>query len=88
MDTSKDWRPRLSIELSDAQLARLRRSIAWGLRTKVLSKIIDDLLNLIDKHGQQVVLGAFLSGELTIEEITPELVGGKNDTKRTSDPND
>lgn len=45
-------RPRLSIDLTPEQAAKLKQLIPWGIRRTLFSTIIDDFLAKVDQHGQ------------------------------------
>lgn len=64
----KEWRPRLSIELTDQQATKLGRYIPWGMRKLIYQKFTDSLIKSIEKHGQQV-LGAFMKGDITYKDL-------------------
>jgi len=49
--TEKPFRPRLSIEISEQQAADLRDCIDWGLKNKLFSLIVDDVIENVYKHG-------------------------------------
>jgi hypothetical protein len=56
-----DYRPRFSFEISEEQQDRANKLIStYGLRKAVFSHILDEVLDLIDQHGE-IVIGAILS---------------------------
>ena len=56
-----DYRPRFSFEISEEQQERANKLIStYGLRKAVFSHILDEVLDLIDQHGE-IVIGAILS---------------------------
>lgn len=50
-----DYKPRLSIDITQEQYDRLQTLVPWGLRRQLFSFIIDDLLNLIETQGEAVI---------------------------------
>jgi len=71
--SESDYVPRLSFEITDHQKTRLDRSLnTYGLRKALLSIILDDLLDLIENHGQ-VVVGIILDKAAKPREIIPIL---------------
>jgi hypothetical protein len=56
---------RLTVDLSDEQGLRMDRLMMWGVRGKVISILLDEVMDVIEKHGN-VVIGAFLSGNVKI----------------------
>jgi len=41
----------------------------YGMRKRIFFAIIEDLFNLIEKHGAPKVIGAFTERAITLEEI-------------------
>jgi len=68
----KDYRPRLSVDLTEEQYNRLSALIPWGLKQKLFSTIVDDLITVIEKHGNSAVAAiigrAVKSGEYLLTE--------------------
>jgi len=60
---SLDYRPRLSVEISEEQNNALGRLIPWGVKSEFFSAIIDDVIELLETHGE-VVIAAILSKRL------------------------
>ena len=63
----KSYRPRLSIELTEEQQVKLLRLIPWGVKNKLFSIIVDDVIRLMEKHGQQF-LAAVLTKNIQLED--------------------
>lgn len=59
---NEDYRPRVSIDVTEEQLQQIQK-IPWGIRKYVLAKMLDDLIELFEKHGTPV-LGAILNGNV------------------------
>lgn len=71
---SKDYIPRLSVEISEETYRRMQDRIPWGLRAKVMTILLEDLLDLIEKHGN-LVIAAILNRQITAKEVMKELRG-------------
>lgn len=59
-----DYRPRLSIELTEEQHKKISALIGWGQQRAVFSVLVDELINLIEEHGQ-LAIGALLSKKVS-----------------------
>ena len=66
--TDKPYRPRLSIELTEQQANELRNLIPWGLKNAVFQVIVDDVIELMKKHGQ-VFVAALLERKIRLNKI-------------------
>ena len=70
---SEYYKPRFSFEISEAQRTRTNKLLStYGLRKSVFSVVLDDVLDLIETHGQ-VVIGVLLDGQAKPREILPTL---------------
>jgi hypothetical protein len=63
-----NYRPRLSIEISNEQYNALGRLIPWGVKSELFSAIIDDLIDLLEKEGE-IVIAAVLTKRLKIKDL-------------------
>ena len=63
-----DWRPRLSIDLGDERFKKLQDLVPWGVKTQLFLVIIDDLIDVLEKHGPMAV-GAILSKKVKLVDI-------------------
>lgn len=63
----KSYRPRLSIELTEEQQVKLLRLIPWGVKNKLFSIIVDDVIRLMEEHGQKF-LAAVLTKAIQLED--------------------
>jgi len=80
---SEDYRPRLSIEISEEQQSSLQRLIPWGLKNQVFSTIIDQLIPLLELKGSEV-LALILTNDLTVSHLLKEkLKDGKHRKPKT-----
>jgi len=50
-----DYRNRVHVDLTEDQRNKLQDLVPWGLRSQLLSVVIEDLLNLVETHGVQVI---------------------------------
>ena len=67
------YKPRLSIEITEEQQQRINRLFdTYGIKRAIMSILLDDLLNLIEEHGQ-VVIGILLDGAAKPHNIMPTL---------------
>ena len=67
------YKPRFSFEITEEQQRRANKLLTtYGLRKSVFSVVLDDVLDLVEKHGQ-VVLGIILDGATKSREIVPIL---------------
>ncbi len=74
----KSYRPRLSIELTDEQQVKLLRLIPWGVKNKLFSIIVDDVIRLMEEHGQKF-LAAVLTRAIKLEDWTSVEVGDESE---------
>lgn len=70
-----DWRPRMSIDITVEQKRELDKFLDWGMKRKVFSIIIDDLIEAVKENGPEVI-GALLTRSIKTGDITKELKGG------------
>ena len=66
--TDKPYRPRLSIELTEQQAEELRNLVPWGLKNSLFQIIVDDMIELIKKHGQ-IFVAALLDRKIKLNKI-------------------
>ena len=65
----KDYRPRLSIDLTEEQQMDLSRLIPWGVKGQLFSIIVDDVIRNMKEHGQ-IFIAAALSRAIKLEDYT------------------
>ena len=63
------YRPRLSVEITEEQHKQLQRLIPWGVEKQLFSVIIDDVIRLIEKHGQ-IFIAAALEKAIKLEDYS------------------
>lgn len=78
---SDEYKPRLSFEITEEQQARANQLLStYGLRRTVMGVILDDLLDLIEEHGQ-IVVGILLERSTKPREIIPSLAQAEKRAK-------
>ena len=76
--TEKPYRPRLSIEISQQQADDLRNCVEWGLKNKLFSLLIDDVIENVRKHGT-IFIAALLNRRIKLnKEAKLEVVSDDN----------
>jgi hypothetical protein len=63
-----EYVPRISVEVSEEQQIRFANAIPWGLRSRVLAILVEDLLSLVEKEGN-IVIAALVERAIGIEEV-------------------
>lgn len=51
----RDNAPRLNVEITEEQDAALRKLIPWGMKHHLFSAIIDELIEVIEEHGEMAI---------------------------------
>ena len=59
-----EWRPRLSLEITQKQYNKLQKLLPWRLKTKIFSMLIDDLINVLEEGPESI--GALISRSIKI----------------------
>ena len=68
-----DYRPRFSFEISEEQQTRANKLLSvYGLRKAIFSKLLDEVLDLVEKGGPMAV-GAILSDSISFSDVIPSL---------------
>ena len=76
-----EYKPRFSFEISEEQKKRADVVLStYGLRKSVFSVILDDLLDLIEEHGN-VVVGVLLDGAAKPREILKTMAKAERKAK-------
>ena len=71
--SNTDYKPRFSFEITYDQKLRADRLLEnYGMRKALFTKILDDVLDLVEDHGG-VAIGIIMSGSLKPREILPSL---------------
>jgi len=69
---STEYAPRLSVEVSAETYQRLTNRIPWGLKGKIMVILLEDLLDLVEKHGD-IVLAALINRSLSARQVVKGL---------------
>ncbi|MDD3022001.1 MAG: hypothetical protein PHX61_13625 [Alphaproteobacteria bacterium] len=69
MDFDSRYRPRLQVDVSEEQMNALNRYLDRGARKMVFNILIDDLLELIEKHGAGPVIGLLIERHITLRDV-------------------
>lgn len=68
-----DTKPRFSFEISEEQNKRALKIFSeYGMRKAVMSRILDEVMDMIEAHGYMVV-GLILDKDTQIRKIVPSL---------------
>lgn len=78
------WKPRLSIEITETQALKLRNYIPYSMRGKVMRIIIEDLIELMEAKGPDMVVAALVSRMINVENIIKDVDYG--DDRQSEDP--
>jgi len=71
--TDSEYKPRFSFEITYEQKQRADSLLVnYGLRKALFTKILDDVLDLIEDHGG-VAIGILMSGQVKPREILPSM---------------
>jgi len=68
MISSGKYRPRLSIEITEEQRLKLNKLIPWGVGRELFSAIIEDLIEVLEEHGE-IIIAAMLSRKLKVQNL-------------------
>lgn len=78
---SEEYKPRFSFEISEELKTRADRVLSnYGLRKAIMTPILVDLLDLIEKHGNMIV-GVLLDGAAKPSEIIPSMAKAERKAK-------
>ena len=70
---SIDYRPRFSFDITDEQRRRADELIAThGMRKALFQPILDDVLDLLEEHGQ-IIAGIIMDRQVKPKEVMPLL---------------
>jgi len=70
---SEEYKPRFSFEVTEEQQLRANKLLStYGIRRSVFGVILDDVLDLVEEHGQ-IVVGILLDRATKPREILPSL---------------
>lgn len=81
IDSEGTYKPRFVFEITEEQQSRANKLFStFGIRRAVMSVVLDDLLDLIESHGQ-VVVGVILDGAAKPKEVLPTLAKAERKAK-------
>ena len=68
-----EYRPRLSVEITEEQQLALQKYLDFGMQKRLFSVIIDDVIGMLDKHGRLFLAAVMLKkvsyGDYTSLEV-------------------
>jgi len=65
MSKSDDYRPKLSVLLTDEQRQKLNKLLPWGSGTLLFSAIVDELIEVLEEYGHAAI-GLIVSKKVRI----------------------
>ena len=74
-----NYRARLSIDIPREHADKLYKYLEWGIKGKVFRVIVNDLIEMIEKFGVTMVVGAFLERHITLQDIVKIGLEDKDD---------
>ena len=83
MDMSDMYRPRLVVDITEEQARKLEKYLEYGMRGRVFSVVIDDVIEMIEKHGA-IFLAAIIAKRLHLVDYTTLNIGDKSGNIRKS----
>ena len=78
-----DYRPRLSVEITEEQQLALQKYLDFGMQKRLFSIIIDDVIRMLDEHGR-LFLAAVVLKEVSYKDYSSLRIskGGKDGDSR------
>jgi len=77
-----EYHPRFSFDITEKQQRRCDKLISThGMRKALFQPILDDLLDLIEEHGQ-IIAGIIMGGKAKPKEVMPILKKAEGRAKR------
>ena len=65
--TTANWKPRITIEVTEYQYNVLKEHLAHGMQKQIFGVIIEDLVQLLERYGGDVIL-AILTRQFSLLE--------------------
>lgn len=79
---TEDYKPRFSFEVSEELKARTDRVLdTYGLRKTIMTPILEDLLDMIEEHGNMVI-GVLLDRSIKSREVIPSMAEAERKAKK------
>ena len=72
MAKSEEWRPRLSIDITEEQYFALQRLFPWGVKQEFMRSVVDDIISLLERKGE-LGIAAVLSHAIRFKELSKTL---------------
>jgi hypothetical protein len=63
-----DYRPRLSVEITEEDQTRIQKLIPWGILSPVMRALLEDVLDLVEQHGE-IALALFISKKVRAKDL-------------------
>ena len=63
------YRPRLSIEISQEAKDKLKRLLPHGTQKIVFSLVVEDLIDMLEQYGSGMVIGAFIERDIKLKDL-------------------
>lgn len=73
----KDWKPRLSIEITPQQSSDLSTLIPHGMQKLIFQAVVDDVIRMIRTH-KEVFFAAVIAKQLRLDDYTSLDMKGKD----------
>ena len=64
---TRPWKPRITFEVTEHQYHVLKEHLPHGMQRQVFGVIIEDLVNLLERYGHDVIL-AILTKQFSLLE--------------------
>jgi len=80
--TEPSTKSRFAFEISEEQSSRALKCFPeYGMRKAIMSRILDEVMDMIEKHGQ-IVCGIILDKETEVRKIVPSLAKAERIVER------
>ena len=76
--------PKLSVEITEAQAANIKKYFPHGTLKPTIGLVLDELFELMQRHGSGAIIGAVISKSLKPSQILPTMKGVVADAKHTT----
>lgn len=73
-----EYRPRLSVEITEDQQLALRKYLDFGMQKRLFSIIVDDVIGMLERHGR-LFLAAVMLKEVSYGDYTSLGLGKKGE---------
>jgi hypothetical protein len=76
---SSEYKPRLTVEISQEDAFALRRHLPIGFQKVVFNLIVKDLIRVMDRFGANQIIAAFCNQDINLEKMCRLDIGGSSD---------